>query len=327
MAAMRRVVLILSAVSLSFAATSLWLSVQLRDARAELAAMKHATPAAVAPQAAPAGPEAAPATTAVESAQAAPPVSPSQSSGPEFDTKQWRTSLTRMLPHFREILEDPDKRAEAMREFRDNHRREFPNLTQGIGLSEDEHDRLLDMLAEHQMDHLEATYRCVLDPNCDPSRIPAMRSRNPRAELTQLLGEERFQRFNDYRDNIQERRIVANLRGEASDALRINDKQAERLVEVLGDERRKVLKEYEQRGVEYSGLNSGYGSLYYSSTAGAEQRVAEASEFQRRQRERAAEVLTPQQLRFFTERQERGLEDARKSWEIEDRQGGDPQGH
>ena len=154
-----------------------------------------------------------------------------------------------------------------------------------------------------------------------------MRSRNPRAELTQLLGEERFQRFNDYRDNIQERRIVANLRGEASDALRINDKQAERLVEVLGDERRKVLKEYEQRGVEYSGLNSGYGSLYYSSTAGAEQRVAEASEFQRRQRERAAEVLTPQQLRFFTERQERGLEDARKSWEIEDRQGGDPQGH
>jgi len=80
--------------------------------------------------------------------------------------------------------------------------------------------------------------------------------------------------------------------------------------------------------VEYSGLNSGYGSLYYSSTAqGAEQRVAEAGEFQRRQRERAAEVLTPQQLRFFTERQERGLEDARKSWEIEDRQGGDPQGH
>jgi len=154
-----------------------------------------------------------------------------------------------------------------------------------------------------------------------------MRSRNPRAELTQLLGEERFQRFNDYRDNIQERRIVANLRGEASDALRINDKQAERLVEVLGDERRKFLEEYEQRGVEYSGLNSGYGSLYYSSTAGAEQRVAEASEFQRRQRERAAEVLTPQQLRFFTERQERGLEDARKSWEIEDRQGGDPQGH
>ena len=124
-----------------------------------------------------------------------------------------------------------------------------------------------------------------------------MRSRNPPAELRQLLGDERLQRFNDYRDNSQERRIVANLRGVASDAVHISDKQAERLVEVLGDERRKFLKEFEQRGAEYSGLNSGLGSLYYSSTAqSAEQRVAEASEFQRRQRERAAEVLTPQQL-------------------------------
>ena len=326
MAAMRRVVLILSAVTLSFAATTIWLSAQLHDARAELAAMKSDAPALpVSPQATPAASQSAPAEAAVEASPANRPASASQTSEHEFDTKQWRAGLSRMLPHFREILEDPDKRAAKMREFRDNHRREFPNLAQGVGLSEDEHNRLLDLLAEQQMDHLDATYRCVLDPDCDPGRIPYLRNRNPRAELTQLLGEERFQRFNDYRDNVQERRIVANLRGEASDALRINDKQAERLVEVLGDERRKFLKEFEQRGVEYSGLNNGYGSLYYSSTAqGAEARVAEASEFQRRQRERAAEILTPQQLQFFTERQERGLADARRSWEIEERQGGDP---
>ena len=101
--------------------------------------------------------------------------------------------------------------------------------------------------------------------------------------------------------------------------------RAQRAAVVAAEHLEVVAAEFEQRGAEYSGLNSGLGSLYYSSTAqSAEQRVAEASEFQRRQRERAAEVLTPQQLEFFTERQNIGLEDARRSWEIEERQGGGP---
>ena len=332
MAGMRRVVVILSVVTLSLGAATAWLSVQLHDARTELAAMNQATPAATAPEAAPAAPRTpsaaphpAPAVAASGSSGAPQPVGQAQSPRPEFDIDDWRATYMKMIPRYREILEDPNRRAAEMSRFRDNHRREFPDLARGVGLTEDEHDRLLTLLAEHQMDHLEATYRCVLDPNCEPRAIASMRSRNPPAELRQLLGDERLQRFNDYRDNSQERRIVANLRGVASDAVHISDKQAERLVEVLGDERRKFLKEFEQRGAEYSGLNSGLGSLYYSSTAqSAEQRVAEASEFQRRQRERAAEVLTPQQLEFFTERQKIGLEDARRSWEIEERQGGGP---
>ena len=49
-----------------------------------------------------------------------------------------------------------------------------------------------------------------------------------------------------------------------------------------------------------------------------EQRIAEASEFQRRQRERAAQVLTAGQLEVFTQRQQDMLEMARGSWEYEE---------
>jgi len=63
-----------------------------------------------------------------------------------------------------------------------------------------------------------------------------------------------------------------------------------------------------------------YGSLNYpSSSRDVAQRVAEATEFQRRQRNRAAQVLTPAQLEIFTKQQEQMLEIARGSWEFADK--------
>ncbi len=62
-------------------------------------------------------------------------------------------------------------------------------------------------------------------------------------------------------------------------------------------------------------------SLNYPGTQDVELRVAEATEFQRRQRDRAAEVLTSGQLEIFTRQQEQMLEIARGSWEYEDQAG------
>jgi hypothetical protein len=63
-----------------------------------------------------------------------------------------------------------------------------------------------------------------------------------------------------------------------------------------------------------------YGSLNYpGSSTDVAQRVAEAAEFQRRQRNRAAQVLTPAQLEIFTKQQQQLLEIARSSWEYEDK--------
>jgi hypothetical protein len=97
----------------------------------------------------------------------------------------------------------------------------------------------------------------------------------------------------------------------------MSDAQAEKLADALGEERRRMVKEWQQRGEQTSAMANAWGSLNFPGTQDIEQRVAEATEFQRRQRDRAAEVLTSAQLEIFTRQQEQMLEIARGSWEYE----------
>jgi hypothetical protein len=71
-------------------------------------------------------------------------------------------------------------------------------------------------------------------------------------------------------------------------------------------------------------MGNSWGSLNFPETQDVEQRLTEATEFQRRQRDRAAQVLTSAQLEIFTKQQEQMLEIARGSWEYEDQAGKSP---
>ncbi len=223
-----------------------------------------------------------------------------------------RAQMTARLPYMKAVLEDPDKRAERMRASRSNYQRIMPRLAEHLGLSDDQYDRLLELLAEQEMRYLELSYQCALTPNCE--RPPPQGLINER-ELSDLLGHEKGRQFSDYRDNLTERGHVSNMRGDLPDALRMTDVQAEKLVAALGEERRRMLKEWEQRGAGFESMNSEYGEVSFSSTAqGLEQREAEASELQRRQHDRAAQILTAGQLKVFGERQATALEQARSIW-------------
>ena len=65
-------------------------------------------------------------------------------------------------------------------------------------------------------------------------------------------------------------------------------------------------------------MANSWGSLNFPATEDVEQRVAEATEFQSRQRDRAAEILTAAQLEVFIEQQRQMLEIARGAWELEE---------
>ena len=82
-----------------------------------------------------------------------------------------------------------------------------------------------------------------------------------------------------------------------------------------------MMKEWQQRGEQVSFMGNSWGSLNFPVTQDLEQRVTEAADFQRRQRDRAAELLTSAQLEIFTKQQEQMLEIARGSWEYEDQAG------
>jgi len=213
-------------------------------------------------------------------------------------------------------LDDPEKRATALADYRKSQEREIPR--QLLDLDDDDYNRLLDILAASDLRYAEALYRCNTDPACELQTVIGTQMQANRRELVGLLGDEKAQRLENYRDNHMERNSVASFRSGLPDSMRLSDAQAEKLADALGEERRRMVKEWQQRGEQISGMANSWGSLNFPGTQDVEQRVAEATEFQRRQRDRAAEVLTLAQLEIFTKQQEQMLEIARGSWEYED---------
>ncbi len=172
-----------------------------------------------------------------------------------------RAALEQELPRLRDILEDPDQRAAYLREASASHHRIFPRLAGYLGLTDDEADRLADLLAEQQLRVLEVRYRCALNPACDQFGFGSGYRQAADQELIDLLGPEKKKRFDDYREFTQERNQVTRLRGEMPDALRFNDDQAEKLATALGEERRRTVREWEQNGTAFAGLTTEFGYL------------------------------------------------------------------
>jgi hypothetical protein len=313
---MRKLVIALAISTLTFAASTLYFWQAWQSERSKVASSPRPTVAE--PAAVPPAIDAAPTNAGLTNTSSSNPAQPPELTEEEQKARI-RASLVAAIPNMRATLEDPDKRAATMSDIRKNNEKSMPRLARNLDLTEDEYDRLMNMLVEHEMHALEARYQCALAANCDVMASGRPVYQANRRELIDFLGAEKAQQFDNYRDNL------ADWRGDLPDSLRLSDAQTEKLVEVLGDERRRIAKEWEQRGAGENGMSNQYGSIQFPSTAqGAEQRIAEASEYQRRQRERAAQVLTAGQLEAFTERQKEVLDLARGAWEYEEQSANNP---
>ena len=318
---MRKSTAILSVASLGLAACAGYLAYELKAARDALARNDTAVPptsgslfgqpmnADIAP------PVPAPAPGASS------PV-PASRDSLEDQKARWRASRVAQIASLRALVEDPEKHAAQISNLRRGYRRDFPRLADRLGLSGDQYSGLTTLLAEQQMRHTEASYRCAVKPACDPKTAAAGLKPIDDRELADLLGAERLRQFATYQDNIQERRVVEAMRGVLPDAQALSDAQADKLIDSLGDVRRQYSQELEQSGAVVTTSFSIYGGVLVPSTAiGVEQKYAAAVEFQRRQREVAAQVLSAAQLEEFTRRQEDMLDNMRSRWEYEEQSG------
>ena len=163
----------------------------------------------------------------------------------------------------RALLEDPEKRAKALSDYRKNEESQLPR--QVLDLGEDDYNRLLDTLGPDVAKlQLAKRYDC---------NVPhATRSKNQmqanRRELVELLGT-KGSAPEDYRDNYQERNNVASFRSDLPDSLRLMTRRLKSSWTSLA-RRRRMIKEWELRGARYSGMANMYGSLYPRLDAGPE---------------------------------------------------------
>lgn len=320
---MRKWLVMLSLACIALLAASIYLARELRAVRVELASAR-ASPGVPAAPAASLEKLARPVSAAPVSsgiAQADAPANPPRTAE-EFKALA-RAWAVKSIPEWRQIVEDSAKREAFLRDNKEGFRSTFPQIAKHLGLTDDEYSRLANLLADQQLRMLEARYQCAIKPICDDLAISPMLEPEFQRELVELLGAETRKRFEDYRDNMQERYVVTHLRGQMPDGEPMTELQAARLVEALGDERRKIANEWDQSGVTATTSFNSLGTMMIPSSAqSAEQKYNDATEYQRRQRERAAQVLTAGQLRVFTQTQEQMLDGFRKSWDNETRAAG-----
>ena len=210
-------------------------------------------------------------------------------------------------------LDDPEQRAEMLEEYRMMVRSLNPRLAQTLKMSGEEAERLIELLAQQQLDQQEKFARCSVDSSCDFQPIGRDAAGANERELTNLLGAERRQEFEQYRNTMGERRSVTELRTRLSDADYLPEEKAEALIVALADERNQISVDASKRGGGVTGIGNGSGMILITpSGSSPEAQFASAQENSRRLRTRAAEVLTPAQMRAFDEMQEELLRSTRQ---------------
>jgi hypothetical protein len=215
-----------------------------------------------------------------------------------------REMMTPFAKDYLRQYDDMALRASLIANARPGIESQYSRLKDRLKLDSATFDQLVDLIAEETLEQQANYYRCVVDTSCDLSRMKPPRDRSD--ELQALLGDD-YSKFKSYREALPEWQSVVQLRGRLPESLPLRDSDAERLMNALSEERGRFTTESSQNGASTRGWGNGTGMLWYAGDGGADQQLASARQYSDRMRQRAASVLSAEQLRFFVQMQEEML--------------------
>jgi hypothetical protein len=306
---MRKLVIFLSLTTAVFATSTAWLAYRLHDAGAD-SAIESALAAGAVPNPA--------ATAATRSSSAAPPPGlPTASARPTVtppagtaasttqsaqSTDRNREMMTSFARDFLRQYDDPVLHATLLAGQRTEIEPQYSRLKERLKLDDATYNQLITLLAEEFLEQQANHYRCVAKATCDLSNPPELRSRYD--EYLALLGPDGNAELTNFRRGLVEWQTVAQLRGRLSEANYLSDRDAERFMRALTEERERYMTETQQSGATSLGWGNGSGMLWYLGDGTAEQQLASAALYSDRMRKRAATVLSAQQLRAYVQLQD-----------------------
>jgi hypothetical protein len=206
---------------------------------------------------------------------------------------------------------DPAQREAMLEERRNSYRTMYPGLQEYLRMDATEFERFIDFRSRGELVMEEATLRCYADGTCNRSRrLDRSLVEAHKREMADLFGPERLKAFEFYMFSGGERETVSTLRGRLPDKHRLMDSQSDALVEAFYEERKRIQEDSQQRGVQVNNFNN----VIYTpmiSEAPDENAMQVAEEYNRRLRDRAAAVLTPEQLTAFESMQQEAMQSFR----------------
>ncbi len=219
------------------------------------------------------------------------------------DQRAWR----------RRMLEDPTGRELLRAQQRAELHAANPDLARDLGLTIEDYDRLLELLAEQALQRMELFAREDTLSASLMDKLKGLQS-NQERDVADLLGDEKAQQYEEYVASQAVRAQVSRFRARLGEANALRDDQSARLVTVLQDQRERFAKELQE---QYEGHNvtrtmgTWYGGQFMASdtknTSTEEQILAQLEDYNRRLIRGAASVLTESQLEVFTQIQDERL--------------------
>jgi hypothetical protein len=311
---MRKLVFTLALSTCVFAVTSIYFWNELRHARGEAESLSRPIVTLTSLERAMPQPRGAEPHASPGDSQVAPQAAAAGASTDDEKARQrileedFRDGARRKLTQ----LTDPTMRAQMLEEWKEANLPRKPEYARYLGISDADAERLIDVLAEQYLAESEAFARCTLQPPCNYRALSADSRAVQQRAITDLLGAEKQERFEEYTYSSTERHMVSRfLRDKIPAGSQLSEEDSERFIAALADERKLVETEIKQRGLEpffhpMEGVAFAFSTSIFEPGNSAE-RLREAAEYNRRIHARAKAILTPQQLAAFEQMQEAAI--------------------
>lgn len=215
------------------------------------------------------------------------------------------------------MLQDPEYRALRREQQKMGMMRMYSDLGTALNLPQEEVDKLLDLLAEQQLQSMANAppFRPGIDSNSQPSpewfRKMEESQRKKEADIKALLGDAKYQEWQDYQQSMGARMQVRNLRSMLEGSPEpLREDQYQPLVTAIADEQRRFGTETRSDAFR---TRPAAPMTHADQLAMMEQSLERTADHNQRMRDAAAPYLSTAQLERFDKMLSQQLEMQRLS--------------
>jgi len=190
----------------------------------------------------------------------------------------------------------------------------YSGLFKELNLSSEEKEKVTGILVDAQMKNVENAQGIFGEKKDgaseDTAKLYVEAKKQTDAQLTALLGEERFAQYEDYQKNIGERMQIDQLKTKmAAENLPLQDEQMARLLQVMKEEKAAVPPVIPTDNTQVPNKE-----LFTAENL--DKQMQWMAEYNRRVLDRAGQILSPEQLKQYQEFQEQQATMQKFGWNM-----------
>lgn len=215
----------------------------------------------------------------------------------------------------RQDLNDPARRTAVREEYKQGLPRFYPDIGEELQLTAEQVDRLFDLLADFQMQHLDLFYAMPSGAPLEKASRFEDNDRRRDEALLAFLGRESYDEYRRYEQEVPERQVVAHFIGRLEPTDALSPEQRAQLRAVVKTEREQTRSERAGRRLKTFGKSTPSTAVeaLEANIRANEDSLPELKAESRRLLQRAASFLTARQLAALSEMERRKL-DAQRRW-------------